>query len=399
MKGEFKTSVNDREWKDFPAFGEDGLFEIRTTRSSIDAVKLRDGPDKNVPYITRSDINNGISRFVSSNNSKGLEDPGGTITIGLDTQTAFFQPYPYITGQNIHVVSGEKLTEGVARFLTVILQNQMRSKFNWGGNGATIGRMKRLRILLPVNDLGEPDYEFMEEFVRERDGHAEGLFRSYQRQDLTDTSIPPLSERKWGEFFVDDIFEIRPGKRLETRNKNPGLRPFIGASEINNGVTGFVSNINESLDSNCLGVNYNGAPCTSFYHLSESLFSDDVKHLHLKNHEDNEWILLFFSTLFAKQKVKFNYGYKCNEQRMRRQILMLPVNDSGEPDYDYMECYARNLLAEKYRKYLDYLRNRECDDRKRCCLPYSCNVRSDANTGLPGSGGDHPRRDVRCFKC
>ena len=200
--------------------------------------------------------------------------------------------------------------------------------------------------------------------MRERDGHAEGLFRSYQRQDLTDTSIPPLSERKWGEFFVDDIFEIRPGKRLETRNKIPGLRPFIGASEINNGVTGFVSNMNESLDSNCLGVNYNGAPCISFYHPSESLFSDDVKHLHLKNHEDNKWVLLFFSTLFAKQKVKFNYGYKCNEQRMRRQILMLPVNDSGEPDYDYMERYARNLMAEKYRQYLDYLRKRKCDGQE-----------------------------------
>ncbi len=39
-------------------------------------------------------------------------------------------------------------------------------KFNWGGNGATLGRLKRSKILLPVTPDGTPDYAFMENYMR-----------------------------------------------------------------------------------------------------------------------------------------------------------------------------------------------------------------------------------------
>lgn len=81
-----------------------------------------------------------------------------------------------------------------------------------------------------------------------------------------------------------------------------------------------------------------------------------MKHLHLKNHSDNEFIYLFFIAVFAQQKVKYNYGYKCNEQRMRRQKLMVPVTDSGEPDYEYMEQYSKNMMIKKYNQYLAFIR-------------------------------------------
>lgn len=42
----------------------------------------------------------------------------------------------------------------------------MTAKFNWGGNGATLGRMKRLEIMLPVTDAGMPDYKYMEQYTK-----------------------------------------------------------------------------------------------------------------------------------------------------------------------------------------------------------------------------------------
>lgn len=70
-----------------------------------------------------------------------------------------------------------------------------------------------------------------------------------------------------------------------------GLRPFIGASDSNNGVTAWVNNTNESLDSNVLGVNYNGSVCETFFHPYECIFSDDVKRLHLKSGVDSKYII------------------------------------------------------------------------------------------------------------
>lgn len=103
--------------------------------------------------------------FVSTKNDMELLDAPGTISVGLDTQTVFYQSHSYLTGQNIHVISGEHLTEGVAHFVVTLLQIQLRSKFNWGGNGATIGRMKRLKLMLPINDDESPDWDFMEKYT------------------------------------------------------------------------------------------------------------------------------------------------------------------------------------------------------------------------------------------
>lgn len=169
-------SLNEREWVPLPAFGENGQFSIKTTNSSIDGVRLIEDGEKTVPYITRSDANNGVARFVSTENYKMGSDDGNSITVGLDTQTAFYQPHKYVTGQNVHVVTSEKLNIDNALFAVSILRQQMTAKFNWGGNGATLGRMKRLSVLLPVTDSGEPDYAYMERYVSsKRGGHAHAL--------------------------------------------------------------------------------------------------------------------------------------------------------------------------------------------------------------------------------
>lgn len=170
-------------------------------------------------------------------------------------------------------------------------------------------------------------------------------------------NVVPLQEKTWKEYVIQDIFNILPGKRLESKNMKPGIMPFIGASETNNGITNFVSNSNQSKDKNVLGVNYNGSVCVAFYHQYECIFSDDVKRFHLKNINDKKEILLFFSTLIHLQKTKFNYGYKFNQSRMNRQKIVLPIKEDNSPDYQYMEQYIENLIYSKYHTYLEYTKH------------------------------------------
>ena len=131
------TKLNEKEWRKFPAFGENGFLHIQTTSSSIDAINLINGKDKIIPYITRSDSNNGLSRFVSDENYVFGSDESGCITVGLDTQTAFYQPHKFVTGQNVQIITGNVIDDDTAHFLVSILREQMDAKFNWGGNGAT----------------------------------------------------------------------------------------------------------------------------------------------------------------------------------------------------------------------------------------------------------------------
>jgi hypothetical protein len=165
-----------------------------------------------------------------------------------------------------------------------------------------------------------------------------------------------LSNVTWSEFYISDIFSIQSGKRLTKTEMTKGKRPFVGASDSNNGITEFIGNKNASLDRNVLGVNYNGSVAENFYHPYECLFSDDVKRFHLKNVPDNKYIYLFFKAIILRQKEKYQYGYKFNELRMKRQKILLPVNDFHEPDYGFMEEYMRTKekqIIEQYKLYVE----------------------------------------------
>ena len=169
------------------------------------------------------------------------------------------------------------------------------------------------------------------------------------------TEVDELASHNWKNFFIDDIFTISPGKRLVAKDMTEGRRPFIGATDSGNGITNFVSDSNESLDSNVLGVNYDGnGMVISFYHPYECIFTDSVKRFHLKHHDDNKYILLFMKIVILQQKAKYNYGYKFNATRMARQIISFPVTDEGKPDYQYMEQYVKSLFAKKLNQYIEF---------------------------------------------
>lgn len=139
--------------------------------------------------------------------------------------------------------------------------------------------------------------------------------------------------------------------------------PFIGATDSNNGITNWIATTNLSFDKNVLGVNYNGSVVENFYHCYGCVFSDDVKRFHLRDCADNKHILLFLKTVILQQKSKYTYGYKFNGQRMERQKILLPVDEQGRPDYDYMEQYGKNLMLRKYKQYLSYLDSKENSER------------------------------------
>lgn len=150
-----------------------------------------------------------------------------------------------------------------------------------------------------------------------------------------------LSSVRWKSFVLSDIFTISSGKRLTKADMKVGKRPFIGATDSNNGITAWVDNTNESLDKLVLGVNYNGSVVETFFHPYECIFSDDVKRLHLKNGITSYHVMLFLKTMIIQQKVKFEYGYKFNEKRMQRQKILLPVTDDNSPNWQFMEEYMR----------------------------------------------------------
>lgn len=162
------------------------------------------------------------------------------------------------------------------------------------------------------------------------------------REEQTMATDNILKATSWKEFFLEDVVTIGNGKRLTKADMRCGKTPFIGASEMNNGITGFTSSVNESMDNNVLGVNYNGSVGFSFYHPYNAVFSDDVKRVKwIDSQHNNKYTLLFLSSMIRQQKIKYAYGYKFNTKRMQRQKIMLPVTADDFIDWLFMEEYMR----------------------------------------------------------
>jgi len=154
------TPLHEKDWSEFSL---SSIFSINSTSSSIDKKNLVADVGK-FPYITRTERNNGIDCFVGEQNNYTL-DNGNCITVGLDTQTAFYQPTAFYTGQNIQILRNENLNANNANFILPLLKNLL-TIFNWGSSGATLTRLRRSKIMLPVNSENNPDWRYMEQYSK-----------------------------------------------------------------------------------------------------------------------------------------------------------------------------------------------------------------------------------------
>ena len=170
--------LSEKKWG---VFVLNEIFSIKATNSSIDRNRLN-GLLGDFPYITRSDKNNGWDSLIGEQGDYTL-DKGNVITIGLDTQTAFYQPIPFYTGQNIQIFYNKNVNKYVASFIIPLLKKQME-KFNWGGNGATLGRLRRQKILLPKADDGQPDYTYMEEYMKSIEKNLLLKYKEYLQKKI-----------------------------------------------------------------------------------------------------------------------------------------------------------------------------------------------------------------------
>ena len=130
-----------------PMLITDVFDSMRASSAWYDKSKLDSTGYAVYPFVSRTKASNGVDGFCPR--QEKYPEPGNAVTIGLDTQTIGYQPVPFYTSQNIQVLRHPRLNVYNASVLAAALREQM-VKFSWGGNGATLGRLKKTRIMVPV---------------------------------------------------------------------------------------------------------------------------------------------------------------------------------------------------------------------------------------------------------
>ena len=344
--------LDELKWKAFNI--EEIFIDIQRGKR----LKTEDHIAGQTPYVSSSSILNGVDNFIANNDGVRRFKNCLTLANSGSVGETFYQPYEFVASDHVTKLENPLFDKYAYLFIATIVK-RLSEKYGYNRE-INDARLRRENILLPVDEIGKPDYAFMETYMR----NVEQILLKRHKDYLT--SVMPSQEpekvsidgKKWKAFFMNEVFDIKSSVRLTKDDMVVGNRPFVGASDSNNGVTAFVGNTNNSLDSNVLGVNYNGSVVHSFYHPYEAIFSDDVKRLHFKHYKDDKYAYLFVKQAILQQKSKFEYGYKFNGERMKRQQILLPVTISGEPDYDFMSAYMKRLEYDIQRRYMKYIPSR-----------------------------------------
>lgn len=331
-----------------------------------------------VPFIGASGINNGVTGFCTmqaiEDNSKvgyGPNEPierklfnKGSICVvnnGSAIGYSYYQPKQFTCTHDVNPLTlrDHEMNEDEALFLAQMIRQQ-GDCFIYARKWRP-SRMVSSQFLLPVDSAGNPDYAYMAEYTHQKRDAMMDKYRKYAEARVAElgefVEIPALNEKEWDEFFIGDLFDV---SRPKSRNKDDydfGNTPFVASGALNNGVMKCCdAKQDEQLDAgNCITVS--PVDGSTFYQPMDFLGRGGAGSSILMLRSD--WLNLYLGQFIARTVrqtcSKYTYGHMGNKDSIKRERIMLPIDDSGEPDYEYMEQYAKNMMLRKYKQYLEFV--------------------------------------------
>ena len=341
-------SLKNTEWQEFSF--SDIFIEVKRGK------RLTKGNQQNgeTPYVSSTAANNGVDNFIG--NSKGVRTFENCLTLANSGSvgSTFFHHYTFVASDHVTALILEKPNKYIYLFLSGIIRRlEEKYSFNREINDK---RIQREKILLPVNSDGLPDWQFMEDFMKQIERGEIAAVLSYYNNSLNNNSLRGgverwmPSENRWAAFAIQDICEIVSGQDIYERERIAGNTPYITATANNNGIGYFISNQNSTLEKDCISVNRNGSVGYAFYHPYYALFGNDTRKLRPKYL--NKYTSLFLTACIEKQRVKYGYGYKMGTERLKKQKILLPVNADNQPDWTNIERFMQRIELEKIVCYL-----------------------------------------------
>lgn len=352
-----KMKLTDRVWKSFTV--EDLFTRIVPTKGETTG-QLIIGND--VPYIAAAKNNNGFAGVYSCKEYPNWVSKGNCIVFvqlgdgaaGL----AYYVPMNFIgmSGKTSCGYIDGTLNKYNGIFIAKILS--MNKAVFSHGHSWTGKRLLKTRIMLPSSSDGKPDYQFMEDYIRELLNKKIAQYKEYANSMIINAEKRiSIKEKSWAPFSIPSVFDtIQRGKRLKKADQINGDTPYVSSTSLNNGVDGFITaTFGTRVFSNCISLANSGSVGKAFYEPFSFVASDHITHL--KSSRANMYIYLFLISTLEKQKANFNFNREINDPRIEAMRIMLPADDEGNPDYAFMEQYGKMLVAKKYKQYLDYLGN------------------------------------------
>ena len=328
--------LSDREWAEFKV-GE--LFRITQGRKWITKSDIENNPGK-TPLISCSGTNNGIMGSVDPSGINKCTVANNVLTVAVSGSAGatFYQGIEAVINSGVLILDGIEFSDKETYLFICALVREVNSKFNYGLK-ASADRVGNQLINLPITPDGLPDYQFMHDYIAEREPDY-----SWATQYIEPNAELSLTDIEWAEFRVGDLLTLKVAKSNDKGNLEVGTVPFVGRSNNNNGLQGFYDAPNVT-HGKCITLGMVGT-FRAFWQENDFAASQNI--ITLRAPWLNRHTALFICNIIEMAiKGRYSYGNSIKAGTFGDTILNLPVDDNGQPDYDFMERYIKSLPFSK----------------------------------------------------
>ena len=161
--------------------------------------------------------------------------------------------------------------------------------------------------------------------------------------EITIDTSQNIDTTNWKEFNLTGSKGLFPdynnGTRLVASERIEGEIPFLTAGEYNQGFVQTIGNYTSDMltkPSITIDMFFN-----VFY--QDYNFAADDNVYHFNNTQLNPYNALFIVTILKMQKNKYGYGRQFRKKNAKQTKVLLPCNTDGQPDYNYMTLFIKEL--------------------------------------------------------
>ena len=311
------------------------LFNIYNGYASCN-VELIEQSNNAIKYIRPSKTFDGtIAGYINKDSvpSKYIF-PKETIYVSTDGEGSHSYTYvscfEFVPNSNVSVLIPKKRMTLLEKQFYAVCITKNRFKFSYGRKP----KGDRLANIMIPADVPDWVYE-----VKEPD-------LSDYKESFKSDETPELNINEWQEFKISDLFNIVKGSNptLEGEEK---IYPYISSTASNNGISDYKES-KKYHSGNVLTVSANGACMDTFYQSNDFISCGDANVLYPIYEGFNQYIAMFLIPILELHKFRFGYGRKSNLERIKQITIKIPITNTKEPDYEFMEEYIKTLPYSKH---------------------------------------------------
>ena len=153
-----------------------------------------------------------------------------------------------------------------------------------------------------------------------------------------------INVKDWHDFFIGDFFDaFLSSDDIQPKNIVDGEIPLVSSGKENNGIVAYIEDKKaKKWPGNTITVDMFGK---AFYQEEPyHCVSHGRVNILIPKFEINGYAQQFIATVIQSvSSKKYEFKEMCTGKKLLQNKIKLPVDETGNPDFSYMESYMKNL--------------------------------------------------------